>query len=388
MIGIVPGLGKEDVVQGISTPGSPVGCAGSSPAGGRRLGRSRDALGVGNWGVPGLCLWAEAVVLLRSSRDGSAASGEAHSHPAAPLLPAQLGAKRRCLCRGAPRDPAARPRCSLRTGGIHFLAVCRVWASPCSCRGTRCWCRSSHPPALCPAARRPAGSGAVCPRGPGAGQGLSTARPGAAGLPASLLPVPGLSPLSGSDRCRRRCPSPRRRQAWRGSGGVRCEGAVCPQNPATGSGVRGQLAPLAARLSPTGSSRAPGHPQEPQGCSCRRGSWGLVVPGGGSLGTCHMVRLNPVLWLRSHRSQGSLEVWGQEEKSWQSSKTHSTTHKPPQLLPHSAPQMGPAVPGMGAVAPLGALTFPPPPQGVDEPGRASHSQQGEQNRRGHQGTPG
>lgn len=55
MIGIVPGLGKEDVVQGISTPGSPVGCAGSSPAGGRRLGRSGDALGVGNWGVLGLC---------------------------------------------------------------------------------------------------------------------------------------------------------------------------------------------------------------------------------------------------------------------------------------------------------------------------------------------
>lgn len=196
-------------------------------------------LGVGNWDVPGLCPWAEAVVLLRSSRDGSAASGEAHSHPAAPLLPARLGAKRRCLCRGAPGDPAARPRRSLRTRGIHFLAGRRVRASPCSCPGSRCWCRSSRPPA-----RRPADTGAVCPQGPGARQGLGRAWPGAVGLPGSLLPVPGLSPLPGPARCRRHCPAPRRRQAWRGSGGVRCEGAACPQNPETGSRVRGQPAPL------------------------------------------------------------------------------------------------------------------------------------------------
>lgn len=51
MIGIVPGLGKEDVVQGISTPGSPVGCAGSSPAGGRRLGQRGRAWG-GELGCP------------------------------------------------------------------------------------------------------------------------------------------------------------------------------------------------------------------------------------------------------------------------------------------------------------------------------------------------
>lgn len=56
MIGIVPGLGKEDVVQGISTPGSPVGCAGSSPAGGRRLGQRGRA-----WGGELGCPWALSV---------------------------------------------------------------------------------------------------------------------------------------------------------------------------------------------------------------------------------------------------------------------------------------------------------------------------------------